>query len=217
MRQKRNSSVVTEVAVRGGNVSWVINITWRTDVNVSSFTKKVRPWFSNTSLSWCLLLWFSKKLIRKLFLLYFSLNNYIDCIVYIFKHIPLDKLKTFNLRIKNWQDQRWGGHNICPNTGSNWDQRDPGTQELYPTTGTGSFQSEPMPWADLGLELHSQSHNTQGSSTPRCSNTSRIPGAQDPGSLVIPGSQGPRGSLTPRSSDNTQDPRIPESQRQLNS
>jgi hypothetical protein len=48
----------------------------------------------------------------------------------------------------------------------------------------------------------------------------RIRGSQDPRSLVIPGSKGPKGSLTPRSSDTSrisesQDSRITGSQRQL--
>lgn len=34
MRQERNSSVVTEGAVRGANVSHVVNISGRTNVNV---------------------------------------------------------------------------------------------------------------------------------------------------------------------------------------
>ena len=38
--------------------------------------------------------------------------------------------------------------------------------ELCLTSGTSSFQSGPMSWAELGCELHSQSHNTQRRSTP---------------------------------------------------
>ena len=60
------------------------------------------------------------------------------------------------------------------------------------------------------------------SSTPRCSNMSRITASFDARSLVKPGSQGPRGTLTPSNSDTpriseSQDPRITASQRQLDS
>jgi hypothetical protein len=50
---------------------------------------------------------------------------------------------------------------ICPNTWSNRDQQNPGTQEVHPNREMGSFQSEPVPWADIGHKLHKQYHNTQ--------------------------------------------------------
>jgi hypothetical protein len=38
-----------------------------------------------------------------------------------------------------------GENNICLNTGRNWDQQNLGTQDPQPTSGTGSFRSEPVP------------------------------------------------------------------------
>ena len=62
-------------------------------------------------------------------------------------------------------------------------------------------------------KLCSQPHSTQRILHSRHYNTPRITGSQDHRSLVTPGFQGPRGSLTPRNSDT---PRISGLHKQLN-
>jgi hypothetical protein len=108
------------------------------------------------------------------------------------------------------------------------------TQHLSPTlgvTGTCGPRHVGMPPEEwhvlLPLCLGSRPEQTLGtnsavsSTTPRdssiprsSSNMPKIRGSQDPRSLVTPGSQGPKGSPTLRSSET---PRIPESQDHRNS
>jgi hypothetical protein len=62
----------------------------------------------------------------------------------------------------------------------------------------------------------------RGGTTPRQSSTPMVLGSQEPRSLVTPGSQGFRGTLTPRNFDTPRssvslDPGITGSQRKLNS
>ena len=106
-----------------------------------------------------------------------------------------------------------------PITGSDWDQRDLGTQELHQNNGTGSFQSVwagtlSRPWAQTPQPApqHPEAAQLPGTLTCPESEDHRVP----------PESQGQKGSLTPRSLDTpkisgSQDPRIKGSQRQLDS
>ena len=108
--------------------------------------------------------------------------------------------KIVNLKRRKLEDQRWGRHNIWPNTESKCAQHDLGTQELYLTSGTGSFQSELV----LGANSAASPTTPRGSFTPRCFNTPRMPGAWShqnlriletallPGTLTHPGSQNHR-------------------------
>jgi hypothetical protein len=70
------------------------------------------------------------------------------------------------------------------------------------------------PEQTLGANSRASPTTSRGSSIPRHFNTLRIPGSWDPRSLVTPGCQGLRGSLTSRSSDT---PRISGSQGRLQS
>jgi hypothetical protein len=56
------------------------------------------------------------------------------------------------------------------------------------------------PEQTLGANSTARLTTPRSSSTPRCSNTLSMRGPQDPMSLLTLGSQGPKGSLTPRSS-----------------
>jgi hypothetical protein len=98
-----------------------------------------------------------------------------------------------------------------PNTGSNWDQWDPGMQELCQTSSKGSFWSVwagalSRPWAQTlqPAPQHPKAAPFPGTLTCLGSKDHRILK-----SLVTPGSLGPKGTLTPRSLDT---PRIAGSQ-----
>ena len=112
------------------------------------------------------------------------------------------------------------------NKESKWSQQDPGPRHAgTPPVQCHGFLLVPLGQClqqTLGTNSESSPIIPRGSSTPRCSNMSRITASFDARSLVKPGSQGPRGTLTPSISDTpriseSQDPRITASQRQLDS
>jgi hypothetical protein len=92
-----------------------------------------------------------------------------------------------------------GEEDNCPNTGSNWDQWDPGIQELCATSGTGFFWSGPVLWVDLGWAQTLQP-------VPQYPEEAPLPGA-----LTCPGTTG---CQDPRiwGAWSHQDLRVPESQ-----
>lgn len=85
------------------------------------------------------------------------------------------------------QDHR-RGHNICPNTWSNWDHQDPGMKEPLPTQWHRFLQ----------IRTYTQSRPGVLTLNPLLQ---YLKGALLPGALKHPGSQDHRGSLTPRRSD----------------
>jgi hypothetical protein len=87
-----------------------------------------------------------------------------------------------------------------------------GPAGAYKTRSLWEWQPAPHPIpysTPLSSSQVTRPTTPRGSCTPRCSNMLRIRASQDSRSLVTPGSQGSKGSLTPRSSDTS---RIPESQ-----
>ena len=85
------------------------------------------------------------------------------------------------------QDNRWGGHNIFPNTRSNWETQDPGMQEPPLVSSIGFLTV----WASAlsrtwVLALHWIPQHQE---------------AQLPGALILLGSQNLRSLVTPRFED----------------
>ena len=94
------------------------------------------------------------------------------------------------------EDQRIRGEEdttSVSNTGSNWDQQDPGMQELHQTSGMGSFHSV---WASALSRSWAQTLQP----APQHPEAAPLPGP-----LTYPGSEDPRSSDTPRISV-SQDP-----------
>ena len=92
--------------------------------------------------------------------------------------------------LQHTQDQRIKGEEdttSIPNTGSNWDQWDPGSQELCQTSGTGFFHSVwagalSIPWAgsqDLGQTRISRTQRQLDSQELGHTQDLRITGSQN--------------------------------------